>query len=241
VDRGPGSKDSLAIGVVTGLASEAAVVSAMLGENDASVRLVCAGASVHRAAALTRQLVETGVDALLSFGIAGALAPEVDCGDLIVSDRVRGQDGEDFGCDRQWREALVLKLGEAAIHPRVGGLLASARTLREASEKSAAYRDSGCLVVDMESGAVAAIAREQGLPFLAVRAVADRAADSLPALVETAVKPNGRPAVGRAVAALLRRPGDIPATLRLARQSELALARLRMLEAVKGALFGGGF
>jgi hypothetical protein len=37
---------------------------------------------------------------------------------------------------------------------------------------------------------------------------------------------------------LLRRPAEIPATLRLARQSELALARLRMLEDVKEVLFG---
>jgi hopanoid-associated phosphorylase len=188
---------------------------------------------------LARQLVEAGVGALLSFGIAGALDPEIDCGELVVTDRVRSPEGEDFDCDRQWRETLVRKLGEAAIQPRVGGLLASARTLRAASEKSAAYQASGCLAVDMESGAVAAVAREQGLPFLAVRAVADRAGDTLPALVETAVKPDGRPAIGRALAALARHPGDLPATLRLARQSELALARLRMLEAVKGALFGG--
>lgn len=225
--------------MVTGLASEAAVVTAMLGQNDAAIRVVCAGASTQRAAVLSRELVDAGVHGLLSFGIAGALAPEIDCGELIVTDRIQGPDGESFDCDLHWREILVGKLGGAAIFFRVGGLLASARTLRKASEKSAAYRDSGCLAVDMESGAVAAVANENGLPFLAVRAVADRAGDSLPALVETAVKPNGRPAIGRALAALARRPGDIPATLRLARQSELALARLRMLEAVKGALFGG--
>lgn len=239
MDPGPGSTDSLAIGVVTGLASEAAVVTAMLNESDTAIRVVCAGASTQRAAVLTRQLTDSGVAALLSFGIAGALDPQIDCGELIVTDRVKGHDGEDFDCDRRWRETLTRKLGEAAIHLRVGSLLASTRTLRQASEKSAAYRDSGCLATDMESGAVAAIANERGLPFLAVRAVADRAGDTLPALVETAVKPNGRAAVARAVGALLRHPGDIPATLRLARQNELALARLRMLETVKGALFGG--
>lgn len=239
MDPGPGSSDSQAIGVVTGLASEAAVVTAMLGENDTAIRVVCAGASTQRAAVLSRELVDAGVHGLLSFGIAGALDPQIDCGELIVTDRVQGADGESFDCNGPWRETLIRKLGEAAIYPRVGSLLASTRTLRRASEKSAAYRDSGCLAVDMESGAVAAVANESGLPFLAVRAVADRAGDTLPALVETAVKPDGRPAIGRALAALIRRPGDLRATLRLARQSELALARLRMLEAVKGALFGG--
>ena len=83
------------------------------------------------------------------------------------------------------------------------------------------------------------MAAEAGLPFLAVRAIADTAQDSLPALVENAVRPDGMPAVGRAVAGLIRRPWELPAVLRLARQSELALARLRMLESVKSALFGG--
>ncbi len=239
MDPGPGTTASLAIGVVTGLASEAAVVTAMLDENDPTVRVVCAGASTERAAVLARRLVDQGVGALLSFGIAGALDPEIDCGELIVAEWVKGAEGETFPCHPGWRESLARRLGEAALHPRGGGLLASTRTLLEPADKAAAYRDSGCLATDMESGAVGAIAAEGGLPFLAVRAVADRACDSLPVLVETAVKPDGRPAVGRALAALARRPADIPATLRLARQSELALARLRMLEAVKGALFGG--
>src|SRR3546814_15928826 len=91
----------------------------------------------------------------------------------------------------------------------------------------------------MESGAVATVAAEAGLPFLAVRAVADRADDALPALVEHAVKPDGMPAVGRTLAAMLKNPTQIPATHRLARRSNLVLASLRRLEPMKDALFGG--
>src|SRR3546814_16785841 len=85
----------------------------------------------------------------------------------------------------------------------------------------------------MEAGAVATVAAEAGLPFLAVRAVADRADDALPALVEHAVKPDGMPAVGRTLAAMLKNPTQIPATLRLARRSNLALASLRRLDPLK--------
>src|SRR3546814_11469473 len=91
----------------------------------------------------------------------------------------------------------------------------------------------------MESGAVATVAAEAGLPFLAVRAVADRADDALPALVEHAVKPDGMPAVGRTLAAMLKNPTQIPATLRLARRTNLALARLRRIDPLKDAIFGG--
>src|SRR3546814_12744168 len=53
-------------GVVTGLASEVIVASALVGQDALSVRVVCAGASGMRAAALARDLVEEGVKALRS-------------------------------------------------------------------------------------------------------------------------------------------------------------------------------
>jgi hopanoid-associated phosphorylase len=227
------------IGVVTGLASEAVVATAMLGDTSPSVEIVCAGASASRADRLARQLVANGAEALLSFGIAGALAPDLDCGDLVIADGVRSTNGNDYACHAAWRAALSVELARSALPHRQGAVLASARALMLANDKQKAYRDSGCLAVDMESGAVAAVAADAGLPFLAVRAIADRAQDSLPTLVENAVRPDGMPAIGRALAGMIRRPGEIPAVLRLARQSELALARLRMLEAAKAALFGG--
>jgi len=227
------------IGVVTGLASEAVVANALLGNSEAPVVIACAGASTDRAAARARQLVESGVEALLSFGIAGALSPDPVCGDLVIADSVRGADGSTYRCDSAWCGALGAELDSNVLPHRVGSLLASPRTLLHAADKQQAYRESGCLAVDMESGAVAAVAAEAALPFLAVRAIADTARDDLPALVENAVRPDGMPAIGRAVAGLIRRPWELRAVLRLARQSELALARLRMLESVKSALFGG--
>lgn len=237
--RAHASRVAPRLGVVTGLASEAVVAAALAGRDVLPARVVCAGASSARAAALARELIEEGVEALLSFGIAGALAPDLDCGELLVAEAVRGADGRDYPCDREWRRTLAARLSEAGFAHREGALLGTSRILREAADKQAAQRDSGCLAADMESGAVAAVAAETGLPFLAVRAVADRAQDRLPALVEHAVKPNGMPAVGRTVAALIRHPAQLPATLRLARQSAEALRCLRRLEAVRDALFGG--
>lgn len=215
------------------------VAAALAGRDAPSVRVVCAGASSERAAVLARDLVDAGVEALLSFGLAGALAPALDCGEVILAEAVRGPQGETFSCDAGWRGTLAARFDEAGLAHRSGALLASPRILREAAEKQAAHRQSGCLAADMESGAVAAVAVEAGLPFLAVRAVADRAQDRLPALVEKAVKPDGMPAVARTIGALLLHPWQLPATLRLARQSDQALTRLRRLEAVKDALFGG--
>ncbi len=223
---------------MTGLTSEAAVISQIVAEADTQVQVVCAGASSQRARRLSEQLVAEGVQALLSFGIAGGLSPDLDCGELIVAESLQGTGGINYPTDATWRAALTATLTEVTLPYRQGVLLDSPRTLREAADKQAAYRDSACLAVDMESGAVAAVAAEAGLPFLAVRAVADCATDRLPDFVASAVKPDGKPAIGRVLAALARHPGDLPATLRLARQTELALARLRMLDSVREVLLG---
>lgn len=227
------------LGIVTGLASEAVVATALIGDDELPLRVVCAGASHARAAVLARQLVDAGVEALLSFGIAGALDPALASGTLIVAKAVVTDDGGRYDCDRDWQEALRGALAETQEACRHGMVAGSSRLCRDPSDKRDLFARTGCLAVDMESGAVAAIAAEAGLPFLAVRALADRAQDALPPLVEEAVKPDGMPALRRVFLSLLRQPSQVPAMLRLARQSERALARLRRLEAVRDELFGG--
>ncbi len=242
MEAAPQQSSNRTLGVVTGLASEAVVANALLGGSEAPVAIACAGASAERARQRAQQLVEGGVAALMSFGIAGAVDPALQNGDLIVADAVLLDEvgnGDSFPCDRAWRNALSAALDKAQVPHRGGLLIGSHRLWRDPKDKDAVFEITGAAAVDMESAAVAAVAAQAGLPFLAVRAVADTARDSLPALAENAVKPDGMPAVGRAVAGLVRRPWELPAVLRLARQSAAALARLRQLEAVKEALLGG--
>jgi adenosylhomocysteine nucleosidase len=226
------------VGVVTGLASEAGVVSAMLVDASLEVEVLCAGASTSRAATLAERLASQGCEALLSFGIAGALAPDLGSGDLILAHGVRSPRGEDYPTDPAWRAGLAAALQEAELLFREGALLGSGAVLAASADKAKAFAETGCQAVDMESAAVAAVAADLGLPFLAVRAVADRAHEKLPGFVGKAIDPDGRPVIGEVMKALLRHPSEIGATLRLGRQSELALARLRMLEVAKEALFG---
>ena len=213
-----------------------------LSRHAAPVTIACAGASARRAGDSARRLVESGAEALLSFGIAGALDPALKTGDLVVADTVLVDDldvSDVWCCNQAWLDALHAALDEVRQPCHRGMLIGSHRLWREAKDKEAIHEITEAVAVDMESGAVAGVAGEAGLPFLAVRAVADTAADDLPVMVENAVRPDGTPAVGRAVAGLLRRPWDLPAVLKVARQSKAALARLRKLEPVAGDLLGG--
>jgi len=86
--------------------------------------------------------------------------------------------------------------------------------------------NSGAVAVDMESAAVAAVAQERALPFLAVRAIADPADMALPSAVMRAADAHGR--INRPVllAHTLLHFGQVGAMLRLASHFRAALRTL---------------
>lgn len=227
------------VGVVTGIAAEAALVERLAAASNIAVRVACSGARADEVQRLAQGLLADGVEALLSFGIAGGLSPDLNCGDLVVAGSVHLEDGTQHDCHRPWRDALSARIEGAGLPFHQGAILGHHRALRRPGEKAAAFAASGCLAVDMESQGVAAVAAAHSRPFLALRAVSDTQADGLPPLIETAVRPDGEPAVGRVLAALAKRPQDLPALFRMRRQSRLALSRLESLETESAVLFGG--
>jgi adenosylhomocysteine nucleosidase len=87
----------------------------------------------------------------------------------------------------------------------------------------------------MESLAIAEIAAANRLPFLAVRAVVDTAADGLPPALSAAAEEGGARGIGALLGALARAPGELPDFMRLiaryraARRALALVARCGML------------
>ncbi len=204
--------------VAVGLKSEAALLPP-------SVRCVVSGGDPARLAALWPD----DATAVLSFGIAGGLAPDVATGELLVASAL-WEGGEIRPVDAAWAARL-----QACCGARSGVIAASGTLLANAADKAALHRAAGALAVDMESGAAWRFAQARGLPFAALRAVADGPADVLPEAAAVGLNPDGSPAPLRVLAALLRRPGDLPALLRLARASAAAHAALRRALATASA------
>jgi len=97
--------------------------------------------------------------ALISFGFAGALVPELRVGDVVVDT-----------CVPEW-QALVK--GPAGRRSRLGRIVTVDRVVRDAAARRQLARETGALAVDMESDAVAAVAAARGLPFAAIRGITD--------------------------------------------------------------------
>lgn len=204
------------IGFVTGLTAEARIAARCGG-------LVRAGggtpAGAERAA---RQLVAEGARALISFGLAGGLDPDLRPGALVVPATVV-ENGVAYTAD----PALSARFGGPTPHR----LLAGDVVVPDAVSKRAA-RAIGADAVDLESGAVARVAAELGLPFAVVRAICDPAERDLPPAAMVALDKKGAIGLMRVLGSLLRHPGQFRVLLALG--DDVARARRALVAAVEG-------
>ena len=199
---------------VTGLAKEAKLVGvagvvAVAGGGDA-------GGLMAKLDALHGDL--RGV---ISIGLAGALSPLLNVGDVVIADQViTGL--EKWDCHEGWRVRLTSRLPYA----HQGQLFGSDLIIENAETKSGLHTATGALAVDMESQVAARFAAKRNLPLAGLRVISDDAGHALPPAALVAMRPDGGIALGRVLGSVLRRPGQVPALIRTARSSNKAFAEL---------------
>jgi adenosylhomocysteine nucleosidase len=174
----------------------------------------------------TKLLVDTAAaqtDCLVSFGIAGGLAPGLASGTVIVSGEVISE-RQSWKVDPQHRE----RLSEFArsIHAVEGPVFGASSIIATQSEKQRVWAATGALAVDLESEIVARTATQLGIPFVVLRTVADTARRDLPPASLIPLAADGTPNHPRVFAAVLRRPFQLAALLSLAHETGRALSAL---------------
>jgi adenosylhomocysteine nucleosidase len=230
------------VGVVVAMAQEARLLagrSFALGAIETvpeGTRVLVCGMGPRAAAAAAQSLIDAGVAALAMFGVAGALDPALTSGDLLCPAAVLDESDVRYVIDTAWRARLAVKLSGTVLSD--GLLLTVHDPLLTPQSKADAYRRLGAVAVDMETAAVAAAAAVAGLPFLALRAIADGAADSIPTALAGAIDRWGRPRPLAMAGAFLRHPGVIPQLPRLAASMSKASAALRGVAQAAGPALG---
>ena len=214
------------VGIVTAMRVEARCITTRhlplgkmvnLGESTA-IWLCGMGEEAARSAATGLRL--GGATTLISFGIAGALDPILRPGDLVLPESIYA--GRLLPVSLGWRAQIQQRLPS---HLRVfgGNLAASQQVLTSVIEKRELAKSTGACAVDLESGAVAEVAANAGIPFLAIRAIADPVEFSPPSALLEAVHPDGGANLARILSLLLQRSVTLSTLLRLA--AELRIAR----------------
>ncbi len=216
------------LGIVCGLAFEAAILESAVRKSAPTNAplIVCSGPGPDRARAAALNLITQGAEALLSFGIAGGLDPDLKTGNIVVAARITGP--ETLSCDTAWTARLTEALSkDFTIH---GADLAAAEdVLATAEDKTVLRRSSGAAAVDMESYGIATAASEMNLPFAALRVICDTAAETIPPVAAAAMTWEGRIRAASTVFKALGHPSQIPDLIRLGRRTAEATSVLENL------------
>ena len=156
----------------------------------------CGVGKVNAAMCAQILCVSYGVTHLVNTGIAGSLCNELDIGDLVVSrdamhhdfdcvgfgypyGKVPGMDVVAFPADAKMVEYAV-SAAEAVNpgHCRVGRIATGDQFICDKAQKEAIISNTQALCTEMEGAAIAQTAYRNGVPFVILRAISDKADNS---------------------------------------------------------------
>ncbi len=201
--------------VITGMRAEARIASAP------GIRVFACGGNVDLRAEAIRNEVLAGAPAIVSFGIAGGLCSGMQPGDWIVATAVCSET-QRIETDAEWTSRLM----ERTPNAELGDIVSVSSPVRRPAQKRYLHSNTGAMAVDMESYQAAVLAQELGVPFAAVRVIADPVERELPPAAHLGLQPDGTVAIGEVIGSLLRQPQQIP---RLARVTVDAFIAFRAL------------
>ena len=182
--------------VVVGMAFEARIAAGL------GVPIVCGGDGQHLAASLARAMA-AGCGGLISFGVAGGLAPHLKPGNCVIGSAIL-DNGTSLPTDARWAQRLMRILPNT-VH---GPILGVREPIAHADDKAALHRETGALTVDMESHVVARAAARHRVPFAAMRVVVDPVERTIPRSALAGTRPDGTIDPLAVMRSLLRRPRD---------------------------------
>ena len=228
------------LGIIVGVPSEARSLAKYSITNDQpvclreGVTLGVSGVGPRRASLASRRLLGKGATALLSWGSAGGLSPKLSPGSLILPRIIIASDRSVYHAHPSWHKNLCNRLrGQVEFH--TGPLAESATVVQTSAERAILFQQTGAIGVDMESAAVAAVAQEARVPFVAVRVVADSTDITLPSSALNAWDEFGRLNFLKLIRGIAARPTELFPLIRLARDYRAAQRTLALVARLIGS------
>lgn len=222
---------STAVVALVGLAFEAKIASAP------GVLTICRG-PMTPTAELLQAAVRGGCRSIISFGVAGGLAPDLLPGDCIVASAVMDSAVMDHATSRPTDPLWSGSLLEVIPNVRRGPIMGVNQVVVDPQRKRELHARTGAIAVDMESHLVARLAALNGLSFAAVRVIVDPAHRLVPSTAVLAMASDGGTDLSAMFYELWEQPAQIMSLLRLAVDIYAARAALLRLRRVVGPSFG---
>jgi adenosylhomocysteine nucleosidase len=187
------------------------------------VALATSGIGMRRAAEnAPRVFAEVhDVELVILTGVAGALADNLEIGDLVIADRLMTREGDSAQTARTVEvprihlEMVLAGLDTAGINHSRGGILTVKYPLATEAEKRRAGQSTGAIAVDMETAVIALEAAARGVPFVAMRTIMDTVEHDLAGA--GLADENGKVRPLKAAVTLARNPAMVAGVVRLVR------------------------
>ena len=184
-------------------------------ELNEKVLLILSGMGRERARQAAQALADAGADCLACFGTAGALAPSLRPGDLVLAAEVH-EAGRKFTANGELTESVMKWLSRNGFTVHDGPLACAAQPVATIGAKQELFAQTGAMAVDMESAGVFDAAQRNSLPALALRVIIDAAHVALPDAALRRADEFGKVDITGLALHLASSPGQIPAVIRLA-------------------------
>ncbi len=215
--------------------------------------LVTSGMGTRRASIAARNLVEKSTpkstplsppQLLISFGIAGAVEPELEIGDVVLAQAVckmdRGVPGP-LSPLASWpdaaREAVAQALAKRGAQLYVGTAVTTGGSQVTASQLGELTHP----ILEMETAGIAQVAAEAGIPLLSLRAISDGPCAPIPFDLGEMMDEDANLRVGRLLGAIVHNPRIISQSRRMMQNNRLAVdnAAIALVASLSQVTFGG--
>jgi nucleoside phosphorylase len=235
------------VAVFTALAWESAAVRSVLRQvkkveervwqgstGRREVLVITGGIGVRRTRQTVERFVSTPFSIILSVGCAGALAPGLQTGQLILAPNIHLQPTKEeeqlqqFPVDVRLLAEMRTAAERLGVPIAYGPLFTSPKVLFTPEEKARQGERTGAIAVEMESGVHAEFAAKRGLPFLVMRVILDGVDMTIPA-VAGLTTPEGEVRYVRAATYLATHPHHFSALLAIKRAREVAARSISRL------------
>ena len=175
------------------------------------------GAGSVNAQSAAELLVAEGATRLISWGCAAALSASLKPGDLILADKlIDAEDSRDakFCVSTDWHSYTKDILATFTV-VHTGHLAESKSIVSSSKDKKQLHSITDAVALDMESIAIAKVARQYTLPFLSIRVIADPVDMNLPLAINHSLNDQGEIELRKLLLFLVLHPTELPGLIKL--------------------------
>ncbi|MCK5924460.1 MAG: phosphorylase [Methylococcales bacterium] len=186
--------------------------------------IIYSGTGRDNAIKAANTLLSKDVKGLVSWGCAGALAPNLTSGDLLFPEKIITAAGETLDVCSDWLTHIKKNL--PIVHRSVI-LLESLHLIESPEAKQQLHEKTQAVAVDMESAAIVQCAQKAGMHSLVIRTISDAVALRSPSVIAQSINAEGEVEQDKLLRSLLTHPQQLPALIKVGFHFQAAKNKLK--------------